>query len=221
MRRYGDYCLRGIFFPLTLFGSPWDTPHLSFHLQTNTRDVCVQELKTVWSQWRIHSLLILELLWLRHILLFLTHCHVSIYKPGLLHDRTVSFTSEQRKNDLKNTKRGFEFAQSFSPQILRPAVCSGAQVPLLWKPGNWLCLRRGLGWIMDKAEQEMPLLLQICLTFTWKDAFDKGSLFGGSVKLCKLLLHKRFKTLSTLSNTKFLIVNSRWLFFTTVALIFI
>ncbi|ERE75866.1 programmed cell death 6-interacting protein [Cricetulus griseus] len=24
---------------------------------------------------------------------------------------------------------------------------------------------------------------QICLTFTWKDAFDKGSLFGGSVKL--------------------------------------
>eukprot|EP00062_Callorhinchus_milii_P012967 gi/632960571/ref/XP_007896273.1/ PREDICTED: programmed cell death 6-interacting protein isoform X2 [Callorhinchus milii] len=24
---------------------------------------------------------------------------------------------------------------------------------------------------------------QICITFTWKDAFDKGSLFGGSVKL--------------------------------------
>ncbi|XP_051879087.1 programmed cell death 6-interacting protein isoform X2 [Pristis pectinata] len=24
---------------------------------------------------------------------------------------------------------------------------------------------------------------QLCLTFTWKDAFDKGSLFGGSVKL--------------------------------------
>lgn len=27
--------------------------------------------------------------------------------------------------------------------------------------------------------------LQLCLTFTWKDAFDKGSLFGGSVKLGK------------------------------------
>ena len=26
-------------------------------------------------------------------------------------------------------------------------------------------------------------VLQLCLTFTWKDAFDKGSLFGGSVKL--------------------------------------
>lgn len=25
--------------------------------------------------------------------------------------------------------------------------------------------------------------IKICLTFTWKDAFDKGSLFGGSVKL--------------------------------------
>ncbi|XP_053571768.1 programmed cell death 6-interacting protein [Bombina bombina] len=24
---------------------------------------------------------------------------------------------------------------------------------------------------------------QLCLTFTWKDAFDKGSLFGGSTKL--------------------------------------
>jgi len=24
---------------------------------------------------------------------------------------------------------------------------------------------------------------QVCVTFTWKDAFDKGSLFGGSVKL--------------------------------------
>lgn len=29
------------------------------------------------------------------------------------------------------------------------------------------------------------LCLQLCLTFTWKDAFDKGSLFGGSVKLGK------------------------------------
>lgn len=24
---------------------------------------------------------------------------------------------------------------------------------------------------------------QVCVTFTWKDAFDKGSLFGGSAKL--------------------------------------
>lgn len=28
---------------------------------------------------------------------------------------------------------------------------------------------------------------QLCLTFTWKDAFDKGSLFGGSVKLGELI----------------------------------
>uniref|UniRef100_A0AAZ3QDW1 Programmed cell death 6-interacting protein n=1 Tax=Oncorhynchus tshawytscha TaxID=74940 RepID=A0AAZ3QDW1_ONCTS len=29
----------------------------------------------------------------------------------------------------------------------------------------------------------LSVFLQLCLTFTWKDAFDKGSLFGGSVKL--------------------------------------
>lgn len=27
------------------------------------------------------------------------------------------------------------------------------------------------------------LNFQVCVTFTWKDAFDKGSLFGGSAKL--------------------------------------
>uniref|UniRef100_A0A3B3TXK8 Programmed cell death 6-interacting protein n=1 Tax=Poecilia latipinna TaxID=48699 RepID=A0A3B3TXK8_9TELE len=32
-------------------------------------------------------------------------------------------------------------------------------------------------------KQSLLLFLQLCLTFTWKDAFDKGSLFGGSVKL--------------------------------------
>ncbi|KAM6899695.1 programmed cell death 6-interacting protein isoform 2-T2 [Xenentodon cancila] len=63
-------------------------------------------------------------------------------------------------------------------------------------------LRRGaLGRPLDKHESSLEILLryydqlsaveakfpfsenQLCLTFTWKDAFDKGSLFGGSVKL--------------------------------------
>ncbi|XP_049726730.1 programmed cell death 6-interacting protein [Elephas maximus indicus] len=61
--------------------------------------------------------------------------------------------------------------------------------------------RAALGRPLDKHEGSLEPLLryydqicsiepkfpfsenQICLTFTWKDAFDKGSLFGGSVKL--------------------------------------
>ncbi|XP_012883941.1 PREDICTED: programmed cell death 6-interacting protein isoform X1 [Dipodomys ordii] len=61
--------------------------------------------------------------------------------------------------------------------------------------------RAALGRPLDKHEGALEMLLryydqicsiepkfpfsenQICLTFTWKDAFDKGSLFGGSVKL--------------------------------------
>ncbi|KAM7336886.1 hypothetical protein ACRRTK_003005 [Alexandromys fortis] len=61
--------------------------------------------------------------------------------------------------------------------------------------------RTALGRPLDKHEGSLETLLryydqicsiepkfpfsenQICLTFTWKDAFDKGSLFGGSVKL--------------------------------------
>ncbi|XP_052043048.1 programmed cell death 6-interacting protein isoform X1 [Apodemus sylvaticus] len=61
--------------------------------------------------------------------------------------------------------------------------------------------RSALGRPLDKHEGSLETLLryydqicsiepkfpfsenQICLTFTWKDAFDKGSLFGGSVKL--------------------------------------
>uniref|UniRef100_A0A8P0TAI0 Programmed cell death 6-interacting protein n=1 Tax=Canis lupus familiaris TaxID=9615 RepID=A0A8P0TAI0_CANLF len=61
--------------------------------------------------------------------------------------------------------------------------------------------RAALGRPLDKHEGALETLLryydqicsiepkfpfsenQICLTFTWKDAFDKGSLFGGSVKL--------------------------------------
>ncbi|XP_006876649.1 PREDICTED: programmed cell death 6-interacting protein isoform X1 [Chrysochloris asiatica] len=61
--------------------------------------------------------------------------------------------------------------------------------------------RAALGRPLDKHEGSLETLLryydqicsiepkfpfsenQICLTFTWKDAFDKGSLFGGSVKL--------------------------------------
>ncbi|XP_075995461.1 programmed cell death 6-interacting protein isoform X1 [Genypterus blacodes] len=61
--------------------------------------------------------------------------------------------------------------------------------------------RNALGRPLDKHESSLEILLryydqlcavepkfpfsenQLCLTFTWKDAFDKGSLFGGSVKL--------------------------------------
>ncbi|XP_051926878.1 programmed cell death 6-interacting protein isoform X2 [Hippocampus zosterae] len=61
--------------------------------------------------------------------------------------------------------------------------------------------RNALGRPLDKHESCLESLLryydqlcsvepkfpfcenQLCLTFTWKDAFDKGSLFGGSVKL--------------------------------------
>ncbi|XP_077404763.1 programmed cell death 6-interacting protein isoform X3 [Vanacampus margaritifer] len=61
--------------------------------------------------------------------------------------------------------------------------------------------RNALGRPLDKHESSLESLLryydqlcavepkfpfcenQLCLTFTWKDAFDKGSLFGGSVKL--------------------------------------
>ncbi|XP_039676242.1 programmed cell death 6-interacting protein isoform X1 [Perca fluviatilis] len=61
--------------------------------------------------------------------------------------------------------------------------------------------RNALGRPLDKHESCLEILLryydqlcavepkfpfsenQLCLTFTWKDAFDKGSLFGGSVKL--------------------------------------
>ncbi|XP_048955546.1 programmed cell death 6-interacting protein isoform X3 [Canis lupus dingo] len=64
--------------------------------------------------------------------------------------------------------------------------------------------RAALGRPLDKHEGALETLLryydqicsiepkfpfsenQICLTFTWKDAFDKGSLFGGSVKLDKM-----------------------------------
>lgn len=35
----------------------------------------------------------------------------------------------------------------------------------------------------EELEHNASLFPQLCLTFTWKDAFDKGSLFGGSVKL--------------------------------------
>ncbi|KAF0024790.1 hypothetical protein F2P81_023592 [Scophthalmus maximus] len=61
--------------------------------------------------------------------------------------------------------------------------------------------KNALGRPLDKHESSLEILLryydqlcaiepkfpfsenQLCLTFTWKDAFDKGSLFGGSVKL--------------------------------------
>nr|XP_056713432.1 programmed cell death 6-interacting protein isoform X1 [Euleptes europaea] len=61
--------------------------------------------------------------------------------------------------------------------------------------------RSALGRSLDKHESSLETLLryydqlcavepkfpfsenQVCVTFTWKDAFDKGSLFGGSVKL--------------------------------------
>ncbi|GAB0184261.1 programmed cell death 6-interacting protein [Grus japonensis] len=61
--------------------------------------------------------------------------------------------------------------------------------------------KTALGRPLDKHESALETLLryydqlcsiepkfpfsenQICVTFTWKDAFDKGSLFGGSVKL--------------------------------------
>uniref|UniRef100_A0A2H6N782 Programmed cell death 6-interacting protein n=2 Tax=Micrurus carvalhoi TaxID=3147026 RepID=A0A2H6N782_9SAUR len=61
--------------------------------------------------------------------------------------------------------------------------------------------KSALGRSLDKHENSLETLLryydqlcsiepkfpfsenQICVTFTWKDAFDKGSLFGGSVKL--------------------------------------
>ncbi|XP_061110604.1 programmed cell death 6-interacting protein isoform X2 [Conger conger] len=61
--------------------------------------------------------------------------------------------------------------------------------------------KSALGRPLDKHESSLEILLryydqfcavepkfpfsenQVCLTFTWKDAFDKGSLFGGSVKL--------------------------------------
>ncbi|XP_061678393.1 programmed cell death 6-interacting protein isoform X2 [Syngnathoides biaculeatus] len=61
--------------------------------------------------------------------------------------------------------------------------------------------RNALGRPLDKHESSLELLLryydqlcavepkfpfsenQLCLTFTWKDSFDKGSLFGGSAKL--------------------------------------
>ncbi|XP_076865047.1 programmed cell death 6-interacting protein isoform X2 [Brachyhypopomus gauderio] len=59
--------------------------------------------------------------------------------------------------------------------------------------------KSAVGRPLDKHESSLELLLryydqlcavepkfpfpELCLTFTWKDAFDKGSLFGGSVKL--------------------------------------
>ncbi|KAG7499878.1 programmed cell death 6-interacting protein isoform X1 [Solea senegalensis] len=61
--------------------------------------------------------------------------------------------------------------------------------------------KNALGRPLDKHESSLEILLryydqlcavepkfpfsenQLCLTFTWKDAFEKGSLFGGSVKL--------------------------------------
>uniref|UniRef100_A0A8C9EMF7 Programmed cell death 6-interacting protein n=1 Tax=Pavo cristatus TaxID=9049 RepID=A0A8C9EMF7_PAVCR len=61
--------------------------------------------------------------------------------------------------------------------------------------------KSALGRPLDKHESALETLLryydqlcsiepkfpfsenQVCVTFTWKDAFDKGSLFGGSVKL--------------------------------------
>ncbi|TSK31382.1 Programmed cell death 6-interacting protein [Bagarius yarrelli] len=59
--------------------------------------------------------------------------------------------------------------------------------------------KSALGRPLDKHESSLETLLryydqlcavepkfpfsELCLTFTWKDAFDKGSLFGGSVKL--------------------------------------
>ncbi|XP_029445481.1 programmed cell death 6-interacting protein isoform X2 [Rhinatrema bivittatum] len=61
--------------------------------------------------------------------------------------------------------------------------------------------KSAVGRPMDKHESSLEVLLryydqlcsiepkfpfsesQLCLSFTWKDAFDKGSLFGGSVKL--------------------------------------
>ncbi|XP_034016964.1 programmed cell death 6-interacting protein isoform X2 [Thalassophryne amazonica] len=61
--------------------------------------------------------------------------------------------------------------------------------------------KNAVGRPLDKHESSLEILLryydqlcavepkfpfsenQLCLTFTWKDAFDKGSLFGGSVKL--------------------------------------
>ncbi|KAA0710369.1 Programmed cell death 6-interacting protein ALG-2-interacting protein 1 [Triplophysa tibetana] len=59
--------------------------------------------------------------------------------------------------------------------------------------------KSALGRPLDKHESSLEILLryydqlcsiepkfpftELCLTFTWRDAFDKGSLFGGSVKL--------------------------------------
>uniref|UniRef100_A0A8C4LF53 BRO1 domain-containing protein n=1 Tax=Equus asinus asinus TaxID=83772 RepID=A0A8C4LF53_EQUAS len=78
--------------------------------------------------------------------------------------------------------------------------------------------RAALGRPLDKHEGALETLLryydqicsiepkfpfsenQICLTFTWKDAFDKGSLFGGSVKLgIGAFLHIKETVLSALN----------------------
>lgn len=82
-----------------------------------------------------------------------------------------------------------------SVQILWPTMRCGAQVPLLWKPGNGLHSAGFFGGFFHPplnnhqvvCDSVLILPLQLCLTFTWKDAFDKGSLFGGSVKLGKRL----------------------------------
>uniref|UniRef100_A0A8B9RI23 Programmed cell death 6 interacting protein n=1 Tax=Astyanax mexicanus TaxID=7994 RepID=A0A8B9RI23_ASTMX len=68
--------------------------------------------------------------------------------------------------------------------------------------------KSALGRPLDKHESSLEILLryydqlcavepkfpfpELCLTFTWKDAFDKGSLFGGSVKLGKPLASGAF-----------------------------
>uniref|UniRef100_A0A672RN19 Programmed cell death 6-interacting protein-like n=1 Tax=Sinocyclocheilus grahami TaxID=75366 RepID=A0A672RN19_SINGR len=82
----------------------------------------------------------------------------STYPPG--EEQTESLRAVEELNKLRKSALG------------RPLDKHESSLEILLRYYDQLCA----------IEPKLPFT-ELCLTFTWKDAFDKGSLFGGSVKL--------------------------------------
>lgn len=99
--------------------------------------------------------------WLLYLL-----CHFFCFRHVWKHAFNVHVPLFRYYDQLCAVEPKFPFSENQVIE-LTPHVFVG------WLRGKWVCKRC------------LSLCLQLCLTFTWKDAFDKGSLFGGSVKLGK------------------------------------
>ncbi|KAK3532342.1 hypothetical protein QTP86_016029, partial [Hemibagrus guttatus] len=118
-----------------------------------------------------------------------------LHKPTFLRAEMATFISVP----LKKTSE-VDLVKPLSKFIASAYPAGEEQTEYLRSVDELNKLRKSaLGRPLDKHESSLEILLryydqlcavepkfpfpELCLTFTWKDAFDKGSLFGGSVKL--------------------------------------